>query len=169
MEFVSAIPSVLRALQAGGGKWFNALKDHGLKSKLADGGLELEGEAGDVWAAKQALLAMNLGFPAPKAFKLFNDNYFIEVLNLKLLVRNERAIQRYKGRVIGLHGKGKATLEELSGAWLAVSDEDVAIVGEFEELQDAKEAVVRLLEGATHASVFAFLEKRNRERRISLR
>ncbi len=169
MEFIPVSQAVLRGLKKDNERWLRRLQEKEVVLQEAPDGVELEGPAGEVWAAKQVLSAMNWGFPPQKAFKLFNDTFFIEVLDLKLLVRNEKAIARYKGRVIGMNGKAKRTIEELSGAFLAVSDTDIAILGEFEDLQDAKEAVVRLLEGATHSAVFGFLEKRNREKRLHLR
>ncbi|MBU1197606.1 KH domain-containing protein [Candidatus Micrarchaeota archaeon] len=170
MDFISVIPFASKELKKNDGIWQRKLEQQGRVSmSWSSDGLQLDGEPGDVWAAKQVLQAMNWGFPPQKAFKLFNDNFFIEVLNLKLLVRNEKAITRYKGRIIGVQGKAKRTIEELSGAFIAISDEDVAILGEFEDLQDAKEGILRLLEGATHSTVFAYLEKRNREKRLSLK
>ena len=169
MDFVPVSPNVLRALQKDGGRWAARFTEKNVSIQEAPEGLQLDGPPGDVWAAKQVLSAMNLGFAPQKAFKLFNDTFFIEVLDLKLLVKNEKAIARLKGRVIGEQGSAKRTLEELSGASLAVSETEIGILGEFEDLADAKEAVLRLLEGSTHSGVFAFLEKRNRQKRLNLR
>jgi len=126
-----------------------------------EGIIEIEGESENEWIAEQALKAIDLGFEPKHAFKLFNENYFLEVIDVGQAMRgNERAVQRQKARIIGEEGKAKKKIEELSEALLALSDDErVGIIGEFEEMKSAKEAILRLLEGANHAGVFAFLKK----------
>ena len=126
----------------------------------------MDGEGGDVWAAQQVLKALDYGFLPQRAFKLFNDNYFVEVLDLGMLLRNDKAVTRYKGRIIGSEGKAKKALEELSDAYIAVSGNSVVLIGTFEDLRDVKQAIMLLLEGATNHSVFAFLERRNKQKRM---
>ncbi|MFH1107400.1 MAG: KH domain-containing protein [Candidatus Micrarchaeota archaeon] len=135
----------------------------------AEGGLELDGEGGDEWIARQVVSALDVGFPLQKAFKLFNDNFFLEVVDLELAVRNPKSVKRFKGRIIGEGGRAKKTIEELSGAYLSVSGGKVFILGQFDDLQLAKEAVLRLLEGRMHSTVFAFLERQNKLRKYSMR
>ncbi|MEK6843353.1 MAG: RNA-processing protein, partial [Candidatus Micrarchaeota archaeon] len=66
-------------------------------------------------------------------------------------------------------GRAKKTLQELTGAWIAISGNKVVVLGEFENLQLAKEGVLRLLEGAPHTGVYAYLERRNSERKYNLK
>ena len=140
-----------------------------VKIALSEGGVELEGEGGDEWISHQVISAVDAGFPLQKAFKLFNDSFFLEVVDLELAVRNPKSVARYKGRVIGEGGRAKKTIEELSGAFLSVSGGKVFILGQFDDLQLAKEAVLQLLEGKMHSTVFSFLEKRNKMRKYSMR
>lgn len=140
-----------------------------VKISRAEGGVELDGDGGDEWVARQVLSAVDAGFPLHKALKLFNDNFFLEVVDLELAVRNPKSIARFKGRIIGENGRAKKTLEELSGAFLAVSGDKVFILGQFDDLQLAKEAVLQLLEGKMHSTVFSYLEKQNKMRKYSMR
>lgn len=135
----------------------------------ADGNLEIFGEGGTVWAAEQVIKAINYGFLPQHAFKLFSDNYFLEIVDLELVLSNQKAIERYKGRIIGAGGKAKATITELTGAYLAISGNKVAVLGEFDDLQLAKEGILRLLEGSPHTGVYSYLEKKNRERKYNLK
>ncbi len=142
-----------------------------VKVKLSKDGVdsraEISGEPAGEWLAEQALFAVGLGFAPKDALKLLGDKHFLEVIDLEQLFGgNERSIGRYKARVIGTEGKVKAKLEELSGAVLALSDgPQIGVLGEFDDVRTAKEAVIRILEGGQHGGVFVWLkgEKRRKE------
>ena len=168
MELLSLSNETLQALERNGGA---LLKEMCKRGKVTirinkERVLELDGEGGDVWIAGEVLKALDFGFPHSRAYLLFGEKHFMEILDLNLIFHgNQKQVSRYKGRVIGLGGKSKKTLEELSGAFIAVSGDRIAIIGEFDDLRLAKEAVMRLLEGAMHSGVFGYLEKQQRERK----
>ncbi len=126
----------------------------------------IQGEPGEEWVAEKVLDALCYGFHPKKALKLFGEDYFLEVIDLHAALRG-KAIERYKARIIGTRGKARKTIEELSGASLAVGEDAVAILGRFDEIQAAREAVLRILEGATHSSVYSFLERLAHEKKRS--
>ncbi len=136
------------------------------KETRADANLEIEGDAEGEWVAEQVLRAVDIGFDPKIAFKLFSDNVYMEVMDLGLLLRrNERAISRYKARIIGTEGKARKSLEELSEAYIAVSDDErVGILGEFDSVRAAKEGITRILEGSPHGTVFAYLREESLRR-----
>ncbi|HEV8289529.1 MAG TPA: hypothetical protein VGQ00_01075 [Candidatus Norongarragalinales archaeon] len=121
------------------------------------------------WVAEQVALALIHGFPPAKAWKLFNDEFYMETMDLgQIMRRKEKAITRQKGRIIGAQGLAKAKLEDLSDCAIAVDGDNVYLLGRFEDLKLAKEAITRLLEGINHNTVFAFLEKEQKKRRALL-
>ncbi|MDP3741753.1 MAG: KH domain-containing protein [Candidatus Micrarchaeota archaeon] len=125
-----------------------------------------EDKGGNEWIAEQVLKAIVYGFESKQAFKLFDDQYFIEIIDLDAAFRRkEKDITRAKSRIIGEGGKARKKLEELSGTSIMVSNStnNVSIIGPFEDLQNAKEAIIRLVEGAAHEGVYRFLESK-RER-----
>jgi len=123
--------------------------------------IEIDGDSEKEWLAEQALKAIDLGFEPKHAFKIFNDDYYLEEVDLGLSMRGkDSAVARVKARIIGTGGKVKKKVEELSEAYLALSDDQrVGIIGEFDEVKAAKEAVIRIIEGSQHASVFDYLKK----------
>ena len=162
------IPIPDKRLKAVSDKDFAVLKEIekelGVSAKLVDGNVELEGDGGKCWIAEQVLNAISLGFDANKAYKLFNDEYFLETIDLDVLFgKNEKLIERYKARVIGSEGRAKRVLEDLSEAHLSIWENKIAILGTFDKLSEAKEAITQLLKGSTHAGVYAYLEKNKRE------
>lgn len=161
--FLPSKPGLAR-LQRDSGKLLRETESRtGTRITESDGTLEIEGEGGDEWVAEQVLRALVLGFPPERAFKLTDEEWFLEEVDIEQAMRGSpRAVERQKARLIGTGGTAKKTLEELSGAYLSVTGDKVAILGRHEDLQDAKEAVLGLLEGRPHGSVYASLEKRKR-------
>ncbi len=123
-----------------------------------------EENGGAEWIAEQVIKALIYGFEPKHAYKLFSDEYFIETVDLESAFRRkEKGIERAKSRIIGEGGKAKKKLEELSDTHIMVSNltNNVSIIGKFQGLQNAKEAIIRLLEGSPHESVYRFLESQN--------
>ncbi len=134
-------------------------------SRTPEGDLSIDGEGGSEWFAEQVLTALVLGFDYKKSLKMLNDEYFLEVIDLnQALWRKKNRIEQMKGRIIGTEGKAKATLEYLSECWISVLDDKVALLGRYGNLKNAKEGVLKLLEGKTHGTVYAFLEKKKAEK-----
>jgi ribosomal RNA assembly protein len=120
----------------------------------------IEGEEAGEWNCEQVLNALCNGFPTKNAFKLFSDDYFTDEIDLESAMwRKEKALERIKGRIIGEEGKAKQTIEELTGAKMVVGDKKVFFIGRFDEVKNAKEAVLRLMEGAKHAQVYNYLKR----------
>ncbi|MEM4255090.1 MAG: hypothetical protein QXR53_02045 [Candidatus Norongarragalinales archaeon] len=134
-------------------------------SRIEEGDLEIEGEGGSEWFAEQVLTALALGFEYKKALKMLNDEFFLEVIDLKAAMWGKKnRVEQMKGRIIGTQGKAKATLEELTDCWISIAGDNVALLGRYEDLKDAKEGVLQLLEGKSHGTVYAFLEKKKAEK-----
>lgn len=117
-----------------------------------------------VWNAKYIVSAISRGFSPRKAFALLDDNMMLEIINLHDLVgRSPTNLIRVKGRIIGEKGKTRRVIEELTKTHLSVFGHTVAIIGEPMNLQIAKEAVVLIVDGAPHSSVYRFLHRKRRK------
>ncbi|MFH1246935.1 MAG: KH domain-containing protein [Candidatus Micrarchaeota archaeon] len=122
-----------------------------------------EDKGGNEWIVEQVIKAIVYGFEPKHAFKLFDDQYFIETIDLDAAFRKkEKDILRTKSRIIGEGGKARKKLEELSGTNIMVSNatNNVSIIGPYIDLQNAKEAILKLAEGATHETVYRFLDSK---------
>lgn len=115
--------------------------------------------------AGNIVLAVGRGFNPEIALKLLNEEYTLEILHLRDYSNTPRSYERIKSRVIGEKGKCRKTIEETSGAFLSVYGKTIAIIGSFDDAALAKEAVLMLIDGARHASVYRMLEKARVERR----
>ncbi|ACX72051.1 KH domain protein [Methanocaldococcus vulcanius M7] len=112
-----------------------------------------------VWKAKDIVRAIGRGFNPEIALRLVSDDYVLEIIDIEDYASSENSLRRLKGRVIGKEGKSRRYIEGLTGANVSVYGKTVAIVGEHEPVQVAKEAVEMLLRGASHAKTYKFLER----------
>ncbi len=110
--------------------------------------------------AREIVRAIALGFNPQKALKLLSDEYMLEVIDLsEYLPDKEEEYRRVKGRIIGRKGKAWKKIEEYTDTMLEVYRKTVAIIGKYENVKSAKKAVLMLIHGASHPTVFRFLKK----------
>ncbi len=112
----------------------------------------------DIIRAKEMIQAYVYGFDPNDALRLRDPDVFMEIINLKdYLSSND--ISRVKGRIIGAGGKTKSAIIEFTGAGISISDNEIVIIGKFDQLQAAKRAIEMLIDGAPHTVVYRFLER----------
>jgi len=143
--------------------------------------IEVEGRTGDVeiipdsenpdpvapLRARDTVVAIGRGFSPESAFRLFNEEINLGVIDLRdIFGRSDSDISRVKGRIIGVKGKARRLIEELSGANICVYGHTVAIIGGQGQFDTAKEAVERLIRGDLHKNVYDFLQKKRRELKL---
>ncbi len=114
--------------------------------------------------AKDIATAIGRGFSPERAYLLFDEDIILELIDLRELYgKNESDIRRVKGRIIGQQGKTRRIMEEMTKTSLSIYGDTVGIVGGYEEVATAREAVDMILKGKQHATVYRFLRSRRRE------
>jgi len=140
-------------------------RETGCKIKVSkDGTVSVMGnDAIGFIKARNVINAIAMGFSPETAFKLLKDDFkVLEVINLSDYV-NENAIKRIKGRIIGKDGKMRANIEDTLDVNLSIYGKTVSIIGDMENVNAAREAILMLVEGAQHSRVLRFMEKKKRE------
>lgn len=117
------------------------------------------------WKGRDVVKAIARGFSPFKAFKLLEEDVILEIIDLKeYLGKSKNTLKRVKGRIIGKDGKTRKIIENMTGCYLSIYGKTIALIGEFEQVYDAKKAVEMLLHGSEHSSVYRFLEKVKRKK-----
>jgi len=120
-----------------------------------------------VWKARDIIKAIGRGFSPERAFKLLDDDYYLEIISLRDILGNSKArIHRIRGRIIGERGKTKRIIEETTGTFVSVYGYTTAIIGTYRELRIAKHAIEMLIQGAPHKTVYRYLEDQRRQMKI---
>jgi ribosomal RNA assembly protein len=109
---------------------------------------------------KEVIKAIGRGFSPRDAMDLLDENYYLLIINVKDYAGKSRnRLITLKGRVIGTSGKTKRLIESLTNTKLAIYGKTISIIGTWENVEKAREAVEMLLEGKMHKTVYKFLEK----------
>jgi ribosomal RNA assembly protein len=141
--------------------------------------LQIESESGGVTAvlnekvtdpsllfkAKDVVTAIGRGFSPEHAFRLIRaEDTLFDVIDLReIFGRSESDIKRVKGRIIGMNGKTRRLIEELTDADVVVYGHTIGIIGTFEQVNAARSAVQMLIDGSQHHTVYKFLQRKRTE------
>ena len=132
-----------------------------IDSKTGDVNITAEGDVSktDPFKAVNIVTAISRGFSPERASKLQEEDATIEVIDLREYVgKSKSAITRISGRIIGLNGKSRRLVEELSGGYLSVYGHTATVIGTAAEVKSAGDAVRMLASGSAHRTVYNKLQ-----------
>jgi ribosomal RNA assembly protein len=115
--------------------------------------------------AKDLVTAVGRGFAPDQAFRLIrSEETAFDLIDLRVIFGNSDSdMRRIKSRIIGMNGKTRHTIEELTEADMVVYGHTVGLIGTFEQVDTARNAVQMIIQGSEHHTVYNFLQKRRRE------
>ena len=131
-----------------------------LDVKITNRGKEvyIEGKSIDEHAAALVIDALNFGFPYREAVLIKEEDFIFEILNIKDYTKRHD-LERVRGRIIGKQGKTLKALNQLTKCFFELKDNEVGIIGDPKNIENAQNAVVSLIKGSKQSNVYAFLEK----------
>lgn len=146
--------------------------DLDIKSETGNIEITLKEDQNDVsvlFTVQKIIKAIGRGFSPRRAMTLMDEDYDLTIIDLEEWAGTSKNAQnRLKGRVIGKGGKSRALLEELTDCLVSVYGSTISIIGSFEMLPVAREAVEMLLNGAFHKTVwnhlYAYRRKMKKDR-----
>ena len=128
------------------------------------------GDPAALLKARDAIVAIGNGFSPEKALQLSRDEVVLEVIDVSDHVgKDPEDLKRVMGRIIGAQGKTRRIIEETAHVDLAITRDKVSIIGHPEDVDAAKRAVMMLIEGAMHSTVYRFLDQYAQRRKFSRR
>lgn len=115
--------------------------------------------------AKNIIEAISYGFDYNDAQNLRSDDYTLEIIDLRDYINKDKSnhINRIKARIIGEDGRAKRVLQELTDTNIVVGDKYIAILGLYENVKVAREAIEMLIRGRQHATVYRWIQNWKRE------
>lgn len=118
----------------------------------------------DLMKAQDVIKAIGYGFAPDRAFRLLDEDQILIVIDLKDHVKPSlNHLTRVKGRVIGEEGRVRKNLEDMTGTYISVYDDYVAIIGEYDNANIAREAIMMIIEGRQHATVYRYVDRAMRQ------
>ncbi len=142
----------------------------GVDSEIGEVTMETESVKDPVLILKviDVVRAIGRGFSPERAFKLFDEEIYLRGFDIRNYTgKNPKHIRRLRARLIGTKGKTRKLIEELSNTDISIYGNTVYIIGSLDELSIAENAIDMLLSGSEHATVYRFLEGRQKDLKIS--
>ena len=147
--------------------------EEGLKVELIidseAGGIEIalkdSGDPSLLLRAKDVVTAIGRGFSPEQAYRLIrSEDTIFDYIDLRAIFgRSDSDLRRVKSRIIGMNGKTRKTIEELTEADVVVYGHTVGFIGSFEQVDAARNACQMIIQGSQHHTVYSFLQKKRRE------
>ncbi len=128
-------------------------------SKTGEVGVKEKGSGKNFYNAINMIKAIGRGFSPEKAFLLLDDDVLLDILDIEDFL-GKKNIEAKKGRIIGSRGKVREEIEKKTECHISVFGKTISIIGKTDEIGAARKAIEMLLEGATHKSVFNYIERR---------
>jgi ribosomal RNA assembly protein len=136
-----------------------------------DGSVEVHEEGSEdpfkAMRAAEIVKAIGRGFSPERAFALLRDDFYFNLVDITEYVGKKPShVRRLRARIIGTSGKTRRIIEELSESSLSIYGNTIAIIGDDWGTDVARRAIDMLLSGSEHRSVYSFLEKMRRKRKL---
>ncbi len=120
--------------------------------------IESKKDAYSEFIAEKIFTAISMGFDFDTAMTLSNQNFILEIIDIKKSVK----VPRYReavARIIGTHGKIISSFSELTGCNILVKDNLVGIIGETGNVSIAVHALNSLVRGAPYSHAVKFIQE----------
>lgn len=131
-----------------------------LNIKLTNRGKEIsiEGDSLNEYIAEKVIEALNFGFPFSVSVLIKDEDFLFEILNIKDYTRG-KDLERIRARIIGKKGKTLKTLSQLTNCNFELKDNQIGIIGDAENIENAQQAIVSIVRGSKQSNMYSFLEK----------
>lgn len=142
-------------------KKIESIADCKLAINSETGEIEIQGkDAINAHRCAYVVKAIGRGFNPEKALYLMDQDYYLEIIDLKdFLGKSEKAIQTKKSRIIGSKGSMRNKIERKTNCFISVYGNTVAVIGKSEDIEIAVKVITMILEGAEFSTIDKVLRK----------
>ena len=108
--------------------------------------------------ARDIVKAIGSGFTPKKSLKLLDESYYMQQIDVKDHIP-ESQLKRIKARVIGTGGRIRKMVSEMTNTDIVIYKNNLNIIGTAENGDMAYNALMMLVQGASHKTVFKFIRR----------
>ena len=138
-----------------------------LEIKISNKGknLFINGTAEKEFTAIQIIEAINLGFSIDKTLLLKQEDIILQTIHIKDITKRQD-LERVRARIIGTQGRTLRTLNNLTNCEFSVQDNNIGIIGNTEDIEEAIQSITSLIQGSKQSNVYARTEKEMKKKRL---
>jgi ribosomal RNA assembly protein len=133
----------------------------------AAGSLIIKGKdnKSDVLKVRDFVIALDNCVDENIAKEILKKDLMLYLIDLKDIVSKDE-VKRIMARIIGEGGKIKAKISEITGCHITINDSRILLIGNFDEVEYAKQAIQIIVDGSPFARLFKYLDKVKREKQL---
>lgn len=121
----------------------------------------------EMFKAVEIISAIARGFSPQRAMRLMDEEEMFQAIDLHDYAgKSPSALERTKGRIIGEAGKSRRTIEDLTGAYISVYGHTIGLIGKYNEIRLATDAIDLLCKGSMHKTVYNMLQEARRREKL---
>jgi len=117
--------------------------------------ITLEGDCIELMDVNKIIKAVGRGFPVDTALELTDEKKNLCIISLPY---DRKKLKRIKSRIIGTGGRSRKKIEKLTFTYISVYGKTVSIIGKYDNVDIAREAIEKLIRGSPHSNVYRFIE-----------
>ncbi|MDD5192733.1 MAG: hypothetical protein PHH54_07290 [Candidatus Nanoarchaeia archaeon] len=125
----------------------------------------ISGKPEDEFIALKVMEAIDLGFSVERALFLKNPEILLQIINIKNVTKKHN-LEAIRARIIGTQGKTLKTVNNLTNCLISLKDNQVGVIGDYEYIADAVQAMTSLARGSKQSHVYARLEREKKRKRL---
>jgi KH domain-containing protein len=129
-----------------------------LKLKIENKKVTISGEPEDEYVGEKVILALDFGFGFNEALEIKEEGKMFEIVSIKKYTKR-KDFKTIRSRIIGKGGKTLKVLTQLTNCAFELKENEIAVIGYPEEIENGKKAIEDLIRGAKQSNVYAYLEK----------
>lgn len=131
-----------------------------VKVSIKENEIWMEGNPIEILRVKEVFRAFGRGFSWNDSLNLLDENYFLEIINVKDYAKSRNRIIELKGRVIGTRGKIKRIIERETNTKISIYGKTISIIGKVKNIKTAEKVIRSILEGKKHGTALKILEEK---------
>ncbi len=134
----------------------------------SDGTIEINSkDAFSEFNAKNVIYAFGRGFDMETALKLVNPEFYFRIIDIGQIESKAERVKQLKARIIGIGGKAKRYIEEVSLAHISVYGDTISMIGDITQISEAETAINTLIDGGTHRMAYIKMEAMHRKNKAA--
>ncbi len=139
-------------------------KELGVKIFVDGKKILIEGSGVAEYESEIVFAAIDFGFTIKQALSLKDEEKMFRKIHIK--EHTKRNLKDVLARVIGIKGKAKRTMEDISNCRILIKEKEIGVLGDVEDVDNVITAIIHIIKGSKQSNMYSYLERMNRMKKL---